>query len=329
MSGRRIFSGIQPSGNVHIGNFLGAIQQFVKLQEEEGEKYYCIVDLHAVTVPQEPQQLREQTLELAALYLASGLDPKRSALFIQSHVSAHAELAWMLQCISRTGELNRMTQFKDKSEGKDTVSVGLYTYPVLMAADILLYQTTHVPVGEDQKQHVELTRDLAERFNKQFGTLFTIPEPMIGKINARIMALDDPMKKMSKSAPNEMSRILILDPPELIRKKVMRAVTDTENEIRYDPEGKPGISNLLSIYSLMGGESIEQLEERYRGIQYGSFKKDLAEVLIHSLSEIQERYRGISRSEVEKVLREGAERAASVAEKTLAGAKERMGFLPR
>ncbi|MBE3553663.1 MAG: tryptophan--tRNA ligase, partial [Thermicanus sp.] len=297
---------------------------------EEGEEaFYCVVDLHAVTVPQNPEELREKTVEVAALYMACGLNPKKSTLFVQSHVPAHAELGWLLQCVARIGELNRMTQYKEKGEGKDTVNVGLYTYPVLMAADILLYQATHVPVGEDQKQHLELTRDIAERFNKQFGELFTLPVPMIGEVGARIMALDEPQKKMSKSAKNEMSRILLLDSPEMILKKIKRAVTDTENEIRYDPEKKPGISNLLSIYSLFSGESIEALERKYAGVQYGPFKNDLAEVITGSLSEIQRRYREVSREEVVASLNEGAEKASEVAEQTLRKARELFGFLPK
>lgn len=329
MNGKRIFSGVQPTGNVHIGNYLGAILQFVRLQDEAEEAFYCIVDLHAVTVPHDPHQLREKTLEIAKIYMAAGLDPKRSTLFVQSHVPEHAELGWILQCVARVGELNRMTQFKEKAEGKDTVSVGLYTYPALMAADILLYHTTHVPVGEDQKQHLELTRDLAERFNKQYGPLFTLPEPIIGEVGARIMALDEPEKKMSKSAKNEMSRILILDAPEMIRKKILRAVTDTDTEIRFDPERKPGISNLLSIYSLFADIPISELEKRYKGVQYGAFKKDLAEILIDSLSKIRERVEGLSDEEVEEVLREGAIKAHETAEKTMNQVKELFGFLAR
>ncbi|WP_028988489.1 tryptophan--tRNA ligase [Thermicanus aegyptius] len=329
MSGKRIFSGVQPSGNLTIGNYLGAIQQFVRLQEDGEEAFYCVVDLHAVTVPQNPEELREKTVEVAALYMACGLNPKKSTLFVQSHVPAHAELGWLLQCVARIGELNRMTQYKEKGGGKDTVNVGLYTYPVLMAADILLYQATHVPVGEDQKQHLELTRDIAERFNKQFGELFTLPEPMIGEVGARIMALDEPQKKMSKSAKNEMSRIILLDSPEMILKKIKRAVTDTENEIRYDPVRKPGISNLLSIYSLFSGESIDALERKYAGVQYGPFKNDLAEVITDSLSEIQRRYRELSREEVIASLQEGAEKASEVAEQTLRKARELFGFLPK
>lgn len=329
MKGKRIFSGVQPTGNVHIGNYLGAILQFVRLQDEAEEAFYCIVDLHAITVPHDPHQLREKTLEIAKIYMAAGLDPKRSTLFVQSHVPEHAELGWILQCVARIGELNRMTQFKEKAEGKDTVSVGLYTYPALMAADILLYHTTHVPVGEDQKQHLELTRDLAERLNKQYGPFFTLPEPIIGEVGARIMALDDPEKKMSKSAKNEMSRILILDRPEMIRKKIQRAVTDTDTEIRFDPERKPGISNLLSIYSLFADIPISELEKKYKGVQYGAFKKDLAEVLIDSLSKIRERVEGLSDEEVEEVLREGAIKAHETAEKTMNQVKELFGFLAR
>lgn len=327
MSKKVVLSGVQPSGDLTIGNYLGAIRQFAELEQTGADCYYCVVDLHAVTVPQDPEKLREKSLEVAGLYIACGIDPNKSTIFIQSHVRQHAELGWLLQCIGRIGELNRMTQYKEKGKGQETVSVGLFTYPALMAADILLYQTTHVPVGEDQKQHLELTRDLAERFNHQYGPTFTIPEPLIGKIGARIMSLDDPTKKMSKSSPSDWSRIILLDPPEKVRKKIMKAVTDTDNEIRFDEEKKPGISNLLSIYSLFSGRSISDLEKAYQGVQYGTFKKELAEVVIEKLKEIQDRYYGISREELMKHLRHGAEKAATVAEKTLKQVKEKMGFV--
>lgn len=323
---KRVFSGVQPSGRIHLGNYIGALQRFKQFQEEN-EAFYCVVNLHAMTVPHDPQELREKTLELAALYLAIGLDPKKSVLFVQSDVPAHAELAWMLQCVTYMGEANRMTQFKEKSEGKDSVSVGLFTYPVLMAADILLYQTDYVPVGEDQKQHLELTRDLANRFNQRFGETFKVPEPKIEKVGARIMALDNPTKKMSKSAKTEGNNIAVLDPPSVIKKKLMRAVTDSENEIRYDPERKPGVSNLLTIYSLLAGKSIKELERMYRGEGYGRLKKDLVDVVVGEFEPIQKRYEDIRNSgEVEAILAEGAERAKEIAHQTLQDVKEKMGL---
>lgn len=327
MSRKRILSGIQPSGNLTIGNYLGAIQQFVALDQAGEECFYCIVDLHAITVPQDPAKLKEKTLEVAGLYIASGVDPTRSTIFIQSHVRQHSELAWFLQCISRMGELSRMTQFKDKGKGQESAGVGLFTYPVLQAADILIYHATHVPVGEDQKQHIELTRDLAQRFNSQFGETFTIPEPLIAEVGARIMALDDPSKKMSKSSPVEGSRISLLDPLESIKKKIMRAVTDTDNEIRYDEEKKPGISNLLTIYSLFAKKSIPDLEREYEGKQYGTFKKDLVEVVTEAIRTIQNNYYGLSQEELLRHLRNGAERASAIAEKTVQEVKEKMGFV--
>lgn len=323
---KRVFSGVQPSGRIHLGNYIGALQRFKQFQEEN-EAFYCVVNLHAMTVPHDPQELREKTLELAALYLAIGLDPKKSVLFVQSDVPAHAELAWMLQCVTYMGEANRMTQFKEKSEGKDSVSVGLFTYPVLMAADILLYQTDYVPVGEDQKQHLELTRDLANRFNQRFGETFKVPEPKIEKVGARIMALDNPTKKMSKSAKTEWNNIAVLDPPSVIKKKLMRAVTDSENEIRYDPERKPGVSNLLTIYSLLAGKPIKELERMYSGEGYGRLKKDLVDVVVGEFEPIQKRYEDIRNSgEVEAILAEGAERAKEIAHQTLQDVKEKMGL---
>ncbi|WP_054950053.1 tryptophan--tRNA ligase [Numidum massiliense] len=324
---KRIFSGVQPTGGIHLGNYIGALQRFVKLQEEN-EALYCIVNLHAMTMPHDPAKLREKTLELAALYLAIGLDPQKATLFVQSDVPAHSELAWMLQCTTYMGETNRMTQFKEKSEGKDSVSVGLFTYPVLMAADVLLYQADAVPVGEDQKQHMELTRDLALRFNQRFGDTFKVPEPWIEKVGARIMGLDNPTKKMSKSAKTEGNSIALLDDPKTIRKKIMRAVTDSENVVRFDAENKPGVSNLLTIYSLLAEKSIDDLERAYSGQGYGQLKKDLAEVVVEAVMPIQERYTDIRQSgEVENVLTDGAERAQAIAEQTLCDAKEKMGIV--
>ncbi len=324
---KRIFSGIQPSGDLTIGNYLGAIKQFVELQDK-AESFYCVVDLHALTVPQDPAELRKRSREIAQLYLACGIDPSRATIFLQSHVKEHAELGWLIQCMSYMGELSRMTQFKDKSEGKAAVSVGLFTYPTLMAADILLYDTTHVPVGDDQKQHIELTRDVAERFNKRFGDLFVIPEPMIQEVGARIMALDNPTKKMSKSAENPASRIAILEKPDSFKNKIMKAVTDTDNEIAFDPERKPGISNLLTIYSLFSGEPIDALVARYAGQGYGKLKKDLVEVMSEKLGEIQRRFDELNDpAELDKILRDGAEKARAIAEKTLVRVKEAMGLV--
>lgn len=323
----RVFSGVQPSGALTIGNLLGAMRHFVKLQDQ-AECFYCVVDLHALTVPQDPAELRRNTLSVAALFMAVGLDPEKSTLFVQSHVPAHSELAWLLQCLTHFGELSRMTQFKEKSEGKESVSAGLFTYPALMAADILLYDTDLVPVGEDQKQHLELTRDVAQRFNQRYGPTFRIPEPAIAKVGARVMSLTNPHKKMSKSDADPGSYITLLDPPEAIRKKIARAVTDTGREIRYDTEAKPGISNLLQIYSLFSGETIESLEARYAGKGYGQFKADLAEVVIASLQPIQQRYRELMDSgKVEEVLAEGAARAQAVAGPKLREVQEKMGLL--
>ncbi|MCL6626489.1 MAG: tryptophan--tRNA ligase [Alicyclobacillus shizuokensis] len=324
---KQVFSGIQPSGTLTIGNYLGAMRHFVALQDE-ADCLFCVVDMHAVTVPQDPKQLLHNTRSLAALYLAAGIDPKKSILFVQSHVPAHAELGWLLQCIVHYGELGRMTQFKDKSERAEVVTAGLFTYPALMAADILLYQTDLVPVGEDQKQHLELTRDLAERFNNRYGKTFTVPEPMIPKLGARIMSLEDPLKKMSKSDTSAGAYISMLDDPDVIRKKISRAVTDSEREVRYDVENKPAISNLLTIYSLFSGQSVAELEAQYQGQGYGPFKKDLAEAVVAELAPIQARYREILGSgEVNKILREGAERAAEKCRATLRLVKERVGFL--
>ncbi|GAB6936193.1 tryptophan--tRNA ligase [Calditerricola yamamurae] len=326
---RRILSGIQPSGRLTIGNYLGAIKQFVALQHE-AECFFMIADYHAITVPQEPEALRQQTLQVAAMYYAAGIDPQKATVFVQSHVPAHTELGWVMQCLAHFGELGRMTQFKDKSAGKESVSAGLFTYPTLQAADILLYQATHVPVGEDQKQHLELTRDLAERFNKRFGETFVLPEPLIQKVGGRIMSLDDPTKKMSKSNPNPNSYISLLDEPDVIRKKIKRAVTDSEMEVRYDPETKAAISNLMTIYSLCSGLSLEEIEARYRGKGYGVFKADLAEVVVETLTPIQERYRELIESAaLREHLAEGAERAAQVADRTLEAVREKIGLLPR
>lgn len=326
---KRVFSGMQPTGNLHLGNYIGALKRFIPLQEE-AECFFCVVDLHALTVPREPEELRRKTLELAGLYLAAGLDPERSHLFVQSHNPAHSEAAWLLQCVTRMGELKRMTQFKDKGKGSESAVAGLFSYPVLMAADILLYQADLVPVGEDQKQHLELSRDLAERFNRMYGEVFKIPEPKIGKTGARIMALDHPEKKMSKSADSSLNSIQLLDDPDLIVKKFKRAVTDSENQIRYDRENKPGVSNLLDIYSVMSGESVDSLVDRYRDKGYGHLKLDTAEAVIQELKPLQERFRDVMESgEVERVLAKGAGRAREVTGETLARMQEAMGLVPK
>lgn len=321
-----IFSGIQPSGTLTLGNYLGALKQFVELQDDY-ECYFCIVDEHAITVPQDRLELRKNIRSLAALYLASGIDPKKATLFIQSEVPAHTQLGWIMQSISYIGELERMTQFKDKSQGKEAVSSALLTYPPLMAADILLYQTNIVPVGDDQKQHLELTRDLAQRFNNRYNEVFTIPEIRIPKVGARIMSLQDPTKKMSKSDTNEKGFISMLDEPKRIEKKIKSAVTDSDGVVKYDKENKPGISNLLTIYSSCTGESIESLEAKYEGKGYGEFKQDVANAVIQVLQPIQERYKELIDSDMlDDILDEGAEKAACVANKTLRKAKKALGL---
>ncbi|MED4016883.1 tryptophan--tRNA ligase [Sutcliffiella cohnii] len=323
---KTIFSGIQPSGNVTLGNYIGAMKQFVELQDDYN-CYFCIVDQHAITVHQDPQQLRKSIKSLAALYLAIGLDPERATLFIQSEVPAHAQLGWIMQCVAYIGELERMTQFKDKSQGKEAVSAGLLTYPPLMAADILLYNTDVVPVGEDQKQHLEITRDLAERFNKKYREVFTIPEVKIPKVGARIMSLQEPTKKMSKSDPNQKSFITLLDEPKQIIKKIKSAVTDSEGIVKYDKENKPGVSNLLSIYSILANVTIEELEQKYEGKGYGDFKQDLANVVVDALAPIQERYNELINSdELDQILDAGAEKANKVAFKMIKKVEKAMGL---
>lgn len=322
-----VLSGIQATGNLTIGNYIGALRNFAKLQHEH-ECYFSVVDLHSVTVPQEPAAFRENVEAAAAVFIAAGIDPSKSTLFLQSHVSAHAELGWLMTTLTYMGELERMTQFKDKAEGKESVGAGLFTYPSLMAADILLYQAALIPVGDDQKQHLELTRDLATRFNNRFGETFTIPEGYIPEFGARIMSLDDASKKMSKSSPNVGSFILILDEPDVIRKKVARAVTDSGREVKYDPANKPEISNLMSIFSQCSELTITDIEARYEGQGYGQFKKDVAEAVVETLTPIQSRYRDVrSSGEIHAILRDGAERASATANKTLQLVKERMGFI--
>ena len=323
---KRVFSGVQPTGNLHIGNYLGALRQFVELQDGN-ECVYCVVDEHAITVPKDPKELKSHILDIAALYMAVGVDPKKSIIFVQSDVPAHAELSWILTCSAYTGELFRMTQYKQKSKEAESAPAGLLMYPVLMAADILLYDTDIVPVGNDQKQHIELTRDLALRINHKYGDTFVVPEGRFLKEGARVMALDDPTSKMSKSAPNEMSRISILDEPGKIKKAIMRATTDSDGIIAFDIENKPGVSNLLNIYSAFSGKSVEQIVKDYEGQGYGNFKKDLVEICVDALAPIRERYQDIRQSdELKAILRDGAERANAIAVKTLARAKDHFGL---
>lgn len=323
---KTIFSGIQPSGTITIGNYIGALKQFVELQHDYN-CYFCIVDQHAITVPQDPETLRKNIRSLAALYLACGIDPDKATLFIQSEVPAHAQAGWMLQCLSYIGELERMTQFKEKSAGKEAVSAGLLTYPPLMAGDILLYNADYVPVGEDQKQHLELTRDLAERFNKKYAEIFTIPDIKLPKVGARIMSLQDPTKKMSKSDANQKAFISMLDEPKTIEKKIKSAVTDSDGVVKYDKENKPGISNLLSIYSIFNNEPIEEIEKRYEGKGYGAFKKDLAEIVIRELTPIQERYYElIDSQELDDILDHGRDKANAVASQMIRKMENAMGL---
>ncbi|MCJ8005998.1 tryptophan--tRNA ligase [Lederbergia wuyishanensis] len=323
---KTIFSGIQPSGVITLGNYIGAIKQFIELQHDY-DCYYCVVDQHAITVPQDRLELRKNIKRLAALYVAAGLDPEKATLFIQSEVPAHSQAAWMLQCISYIGELERMTQFKDKSSGKEAVSAGLLTYPPLMAADILLYDADLVPVGEDQKQHLELTRDLAERFNNRYNNIFTIPEVRIPKVGARIMSLQEPTKKMSKSDANQKAFITLLDEPNQIEKKIKSAVTDSDGIVKYDKENKPGVSNLLSIYSILENRPISEIEQDYEGKGYGDFKADLANVVIKALTPIQDRYKELLDSkELDDILDAGAEKASRKANKMVKKMENAMGL---
>ena len=322
----RVFSGVQPSGVLHIGNYLGAIKNWVDLQNDY-QCIFCVVDLHAITVPQDPKELLVKTIEVAKIYLAAGIDPKKSIIFIQSHVKEHTELAWILNTITKIPELERMTQFKDKArENKKDVNMGLFDYPVLMAADILLYKTFGVPVGEDQIQHVELTRTLAERFNNNFGETFVVPKALVRKEGARIMGLDDPTKKMSKSAASSYNYIALTDSPDLIREKIKKAVTDSGKEIVFSPD-KPALANLLTIYSLLGGESIKEIERMYQGKGYADFKNGLAEVVVEFLGSFQKRYNELNDEEVLKILNDGANQARQVAGQTLKEVKEAMGIV--
>ncbi|EGA90280.1 tryptophanyl-tRNA synthetase [Planococcus donghaensis MPA1U2] len=323
---KKIFSGVQPTGTVTLGNYIGAFKQFTELQDEY-DCIFCIVDQHAITMPQDRLELRKNIKALAALYLAVGIDPEKVTLFIQSEVPAHAQAGWMLQCVSTIGELERMTQYKDKSAKNTSVLAGLLTYPPLMAGDILLYQTDIVPVGDDQKQHIELTRDLAERFNRKYNDIFTIPDIRIPKNGARIMSLQDPTKKMSKSDPNKKAIITLLDDLKTIEKKIKSAVTDSEGIVRYDPVNKPGVANLLTIEAALTGESIDSLVSKYEGSGYGDFKSSVAQAVTQHLAPIQERYKALLDSEeLDVILDAGAEKANFLANKTLKKMENAMGL---
>ena len=324
----RIFSGIQPTGAKHLGNYIGAIRNYVALQDR-GEAFFCIVDLHSITTEYEPEELRESTLSLAALLFASGLDPERCTLFVQSHVRAHAEAAWLLGSVASFGELRRMTQFKDKAEQQEFVSGALFSYPVLMAGDILLYQTDLVPVGEDQRQHLELSRNMTERFNARYGRTFTVPDAMIPEVGGRVMDLQEPTKKMSTTGGTAQGTVGVLDPPETIRKKFRSAVTDSGTEVRHDLKEKAGISNLIEILSIMGGDEIPAIEARYDGGGYGAFKQDVGDAVVAVLDPIRTRYEELRADEAQlhALLARGAEKAREVSAPTLEQMYERMGFV--
>ncbi|NTU99010.1 tryptophan--tRNA ligase [Candidatus Falkowbacteria bacterium] len=323
---KSIFSGVKPSGDLHLGNYLGALSQWAPLQEEYN-CIFCVVDLHAITVKQDPELLNQRIIEITKHYLASGIDPAKSIIFQQSAVTAHAELAWLLNCTARIADLNKMTQFKEKAgKNQETVSVGLYDYPVLMAADILLYNTEIVPVGEDQVQHVELARELAKRFNHQFGETFIIPAAKVRKEGARIMGLDNPTKKMGKSDTASSNYIAMLDNPSMAAKKIMRAATDSEATIKYDKENKPGISNLLTIYSILFNAKIDSIEKKYAGKGYGEFKKDLAVLVENFLVDYQKRFNSYSNDDIIGLLKSHAEKVRPIAEKTLTEAKQKIGL---
>jgi tryptophanyl-tRNA synthetase len=324
----RVFSGIQPTGRKTLGNYSGGFRQYVQTQEA-GDGFFCIVDLHSITVEYDPAELRSSTLDLAALLFASGLDAERSTIFCQSHVTAHAEAAWLLAAVTSYGQLGRMIQFKEKSEGKEFVSAGLFTYPVLMAGDILLYQTDLVPIGDDQRQHLELARDIAERFNFRYGETFRVPDGQFPEIGGRIMDLQEPTNKMSTTMSSEQGAVYVGDAPDVIRKKFKTAVTDSEREIRYDPEHKPGVSNLLEIMSVATGESIETLEQRFQGAGYGDLKEAVGESVVELLTPIRERFEALRKDEreLQRLLAVGADKARRAAEPTLELIVDRMGFV--
>jgi tryptophanyl-tRNA synthetase len=323
----RIFSGIQPTGDPHFGNFSGGFRQYAVTQEQ-GEAFFCIVDLHAITIPYEPEALRRGTLDITSMLFATGLDPDRSTVFAQSHVTAHAEAAWLLAAVTSYGQLGRMTQFKEKAEEHEFVSAGLFTYPVLMAGDILLYQTDIVPIGDDQRQHLELARDVAQRFNGRFGETFVVPEGVYPEEGARVMNLQEPGVKMSKSRGSAQGTVLMLDPPDVIRRKFKTAVTDSGTDVRHSPEEKPGVSNLIEIMSVATGDTFGDIEARYDGSGYGAFKADVAEAVIELLDPIRRRYEEIRSDEAEliRLLGVGAEKARAASAPTLEAMYERMGF---
>ncbi len=325
---KRIFSGMQPSGELTLGNYLGALKNWIKLQDDY-DCMYSVMNMHAITVRQDPAELKKRSMDVLMQYMACGVDPEKSILFFQSHVAAHAELAWILSCNTQMGELSRMTQFKDKSKKHaDNINAGLFTYPVLMAADILLYQTDLVPVGHDQLQHIELTRDIATRFNHHYGETFTMPEPYIGKAGARVMSLQSPENKMSKSDPNPNGYVWILDPEEVIIKKFKRAVTDSGSEVRA-AEDKPGVTNLLTIYCAVTGKTMEEAEKEFAGQGYGTFKQAVGEAVAAELAPVRERFAELSKDKayVEEVYKKGAEQAAKIAAKTLRKVYKKVGFV--
>lgn len=331
MNKKIVFSGIQPSGDLHIGNYIGAVRQWAKGQDE-GLNIFCVVDMHAITVPQDPKTLAQKTKEISAIILAAGVDPEKSLLFVQSHNPDHANLGWVLNCYLSMGQMNRMTQYKEKSQGKESVSVGVFDYPALMAADILLYDTTEVPIGEDQKQHVELTRDVAERFNSKYGSIFVLPEPKIPKMGGRVMSLLDPTKKMSKSDANANGAILLLESPESARKKIMAAVTDSKRQIKYDIQEQPGISNLLEIYSAFSNKQIPEIEEDFRINKatkgYTHFKEEVADVVENFLVDFQKKYHEIvDSSKLDEILSNGAKKSYEISHPKLLEVYKKVGFL--
>jgi tryptophanyl-tRNA synthetase len=324
----RIFSGIQPTGDPHLGNYSGGFRQYAATQER-GEAFFCIVDLHAITIPYEPEALRKGTLDIGAMLFATGLDPDRSTVFAQSHVKAHAEAAWLLSAVTSYGQLGRMTQFKEKASEHEFISAGLFTYPVLMAGDILLYQADTVPIGDDQRQHLELSRDVAQRFNARFGETFVVPEGVYPEEGARVMNLQEPNVKMSKSRGSAQGTVLMLDPPEVIRRKFKSAVTDSGTDVRHDPDEKPGVSNLIEILSVATGESFADIERRYDGSGYGAFKSDVADAVVELLDPIRRRYEEIRADEAEltRLLAVGADKARAASAPTLEAMYKRMGFV--
>ena len=323
---KRMLTGLQPTGVITLGNYIGAIKQMVKYQDEY-ESFIFVADLHAITVPKENFNLKENTKSLLALYLACGLDPDKNTIFVQSQNEYHANLSWILECNTYFGELSRMHQFKEKSKGKENFTAGLFTYPVLMASDILIYDTDYVPVGIDQKQHVEIARDIAERFNKKYGNTFAVPEPLISTSGTKIMDLVDPLHKMSKSSENQNGVIRLLDEPDVIRKKIMRATTDSESSVRYDEENKPGISNLINIYSSLTGKKIEEIEKEFSDSNYGTFKKSVADVVVNEIEKIQLKYNVYLNSDkIDEILRKGAEKTRVYAKAKYDAVKNKIGF---